>query len=286
MKKNDKQDKEDKEDKQDKQDKIIIKNISPLRYPGGKTRACEKLHNIMKEYFNINDYNNILSPFFGGGSYEFYLQNKYNVKLIVNDKFTPLYNFWNQIKINKEKLCNELRNKKTVSKEDFINYRQSIIKINNEPLQQAFQYFIINRCSFSGATLSGGFSQQSSIKRYTKTSIDKIENLNLIDFSIENLDFSQFLNNYNEITKTIIFLDPPYYLENKSKLYGNKGDLHENFDHYKLYDLLKYKKNWMMTYNDCEYIRNLYSKFIIIDIDWKYGMNKSKKSSEIVIISK
>ena len=259
MKKNDKQDKEDKEDKQDKQDKIIIKNISPLRYPGGKTRACEKLHNIMKEYFNINDYNNILSPFFGGGSYEFYLQNKYNVKLIVNDKFTPLYNFWNQIKINKEKLCNELRNKKTVSKEDFINYRQSIIKINNEPLQQAFQYFIINRCSFSGATLSGGFSQQSSIKRYTKTSIDKIENLNLIDFSIENLDFSQFLNNYNEITKTIIFLDPPYYLENKSKLYGNKGDLHENFDHYKLYDLLKYKKNWMMTYNDCEYIRNLYS---------------------------
>ena len=41
-----------------------------------------------------------------------------------------------------------------------------------------------------------------------------------------------------------------------------------------------------MTYNNCKYIRNLYSKFTIIDVDWKYGMNKSKNSSEIVIISK
>jgi len=263
----------------------IYKNISPLRYPGGKTRACKKLNDIIKKYFNMEKYNILLSPFFGGGSFEFYLQNNYNLKLIVNDKFTPLYNFWNQVKINKKSLCDKLREKKIVSKEDFRNYRESIMKLNNQPLQQAQQYFIINRCSFSGATLSGGFSVQSSKGRYTETSIDRIESLNLSNFSIDNLNFNQFINNHIEATKILLFLDPPYYLEDKSKLYGNNGDLHENFDHKNLYELLKDKKNWLMTYNDCEYIRNLYSKFIIVDIDWKYGMNKSKKSSEIVIIS-
>lgn len=178
-----------------------------------------------------------------------------------------------------------MREKKIVTKVDFKNYRETIIKLNDEPLQQAFQYFIINRCSFSGATLSGGFSEQSSKGRYTTSSIDRIESLNLSNFLIENLDFYQFINKYNT-SQTFLFLDPPYYLENKSKLYGNNGDLHENFDHKKLYNLLKDKKNWMMTYNNCKYIRNLYSKFIIINIDWKYGMNKSKDSSELVIISK
>ena len=39
-----------------------------------------------------------------------------------------------------------------------------------------------------------------------------------------------------------------------------------------------------MTYNDCEYIRELYKDYEIHDVNWKYGMNKSKESSEIVII--
>jgi site-specific DNA-adenine methylase len=40
-------------------------NISPLRYPGGKTRACSKLDTILNEYFDIKDIKNIISPFFG-----------------------------------------------------------------------------------------------------------------------------------------------------------------------------------------------------------------------------
>lgn len=40
-----------------------------------------------------------------------------------------------------------------------------------------------------------------------------------------------------------------------------------------------------MTYNNCDYIRELYKENIIIDAEWSYGMNKTKKSSEIVILS-
>jgi DNA adenine methylase len=263
-------------------------NISPLRYPGGKTRACKILDEIINKYFDIDSYSTLISPFFGGGSFEFYMQNKYNYYLIVNDKFTPLYNFWNQIKINKLKLYEKLMNISSINKEDFINYRKSIFEFNNNPLQQAFQYFIINRCSFSGATLSGGFSEEASKKRFTLSSINKIKNLDLEKVDIYNDDFEDFINkiyNANNSENYLLFLDPPYYLNNKSKLYGKNGDMHENFEHEKLFQIIKYKKNWIMTYNNCDYIKNLYKDFIILDASWTYSMNKSKESSEIVIIS-
>ena len=83
-----------------------------------------------------------------------------------------------------------------------------------------------------------------------------------------------------------MFLDPPYYLNKGNTLYGNNGDLHEAFNHKRLYKCLSTKKNWIMTYNDCEYIRALYKGYKIIEVDWKYGMNATKKSSEIVIIGR
>jgi DNA adenine methylase len=58
---------------------MATKNVSPLRYPGGKTRACKILDQIVVDNFDIEDINNIISPFFGGGSFEFYMQNIYQL---------------------------------------------------------------------------------------------------------------------------------------------------------------------------------------------------------------
>ena len=279
-------------------------NKSPLRYPGGKTRACKILDTIVNEYFDIKKYDTLISPFFGGGSFEFFIQNKYNLKIIANDKFIPLYNFWNQTKTNNDELCNKLYEIKEINKEQFSAYRNSIGNtienaISNETSNEtsnlllAYYYFIINRCSFSGATLSGGFSKEASLKRFTKSSIDRIKNLNLTNIEFYNKDVEDFINfiysNGSEkeaITSLhIIFLDPPYYLEENSKLYGHNGDMHETFNHTKLYEIISKKTNWIMTYNNCDYIKTLYKDFTIIDAKWSYGMNKSKKSSEIVIIN-
>lgn len=259
-------------------------NISPLRYPGGKTRACKILDTLISEHFKIEEYNEFLSPFFGGGSFEFFMQNKYSKKLIVNDKFIPLYNFWLNCKNNKNKLCNILTKNLGINKDTFLKLRNTIIN-HEDQFSQATYYFIINRCSFSGATLSGGFSLEASVKRFTSSSIDRINNLDLSNFEIYNLDFEDFIKTYYQENK-FMFLDPPYYLEKKSKLYGNNGDLHEFFDHEKLYNILKDKKNWLMTYNNCEFIKDMYKDFLIIEVSWSYSMNKTKESSELVIISK
>lgn len=64
---------------------------------------------------------------------------------------------------------------------------------NNE-LKQSIMYFIINRCSFNGATLSGEFSLNASKKRFTQSSIDRIKQLNMKYFKIYNFDFEDFIN--------------------------------------------------------------------------------------------
>jgi|TARA_Y100000385_G_scaffold79711_1_gene81233 DNA adenine methylase len=251
---------------------------SPLRYPGGKTRACKTLDEIINE--KGFDKSVVISPFFGGGSFEFFLCNKYGSKLIVNDKFKPLISFWKSVQTRKVELCSELRKLlNVVSKSIFSTMRDTIME-DTDDFIQGYKYFVINRCSFSGATLSGGFSTESSKKRFTESSIKRTEDLNLNDVEFHNLDFETFLKG----KKGLIFLDPPYYLNENSNLYGKNGDMHENFNHEKLFQVLKKRKNWIMTYNNCDYIRDLYKNYEIREVKWSYGMNASKESSEIVII--
>lgn len=259
-----------------------MNNSSPLRYPGGKTRACKKLDQLLSENFDLTEFDTVLSPFFGGGSFEFYLQNKYNFKLVVNDKFKPLYSFWQQIKLNKSELTERLYSIKSVDKQLFQQYKSTISGLNDNMLEQAIQYFILNRCSFSGSTLSGGFSEQASKKRCTVNSINKIVKLNFSSIDIYNHNFDLFINQYHT-PKSILFLDPPYYLN--SKLYGYDGDMQQKFDHILLFNTIKKYDNWMITYNNCDYIKQLYSEYTIIETDWSYSMNNSKKSNELVIIN-
>jgi len=262
-------------------------NTSPLRYPGGKTRARKIMDDILQKYFTMENIDRIVSPFFGGGSFEFYLQNKYGIPIVANDKFTPLYHFWNKIKENKFAVIEKIRENMSVSKESFLEYRKRIRDALTENASDiAAYYFIINRCSFSGSTLSGGFSKEASEKRFTASSIEKVEVLDLSYIDFYNEDFVSFLDRIPITNSSLLFLDPPYCLANQAnKLYGDNGDMHEHFDHITLFQILKTRENWILTYNHCDFILDLYKDYIIIDVQWSYGMNATKKSSEIVILS-
>ena len=83
-----------------------------------------------------------------------------------------------------------------VSKEQFQQYRDQIMSLNDNPLLQATYYFVINRSSFSGATLSGGFSKTAAEKRFTKSSIDRVSKLNLNYMDFENSDYDIFFQHY------------------------------------------------------------------------------------------
>lgn len=85
-------------------------------------------------------------------------------------------------------------------------------------------------------------------------------------------------------------MDPPYYTATKSALYGKNGKLHKGFDHERFAnDVKKCKHKWLITYDDCQYIRDLYKDYTIIPFELMYGMknvakNADMKGKEIIII--
>ncbi len=129
-----------------------------------------------------------------------------------------MYTFWKCCKTQKEELCAKLYKQiNAIDKETFTQLRNKIITEENE-LEKAIMYFIINRCSFSGATLSGGFSKSAAKDRFTRSSIDRIKQLDLSNTYLYNLDFTEFFKLHED---GLFFIDPPYYLGTSSNLYGN-----------------------------------------------------------------
>jgi DNA adenine methylase len=250
-------------------------NKSPLRYPGGKTRAIKILDSYLATYYPEERV--VVSPFLGGGSFELYLADK-GFTVLANDLFKPLYTFWKTVKTTPTEVSDRVRSMMPVSKELFYELRRTIGVSTNE-VDIAAYYFIINRCSFSGSTFCGGYSSQAASGRLTESSVKTLESVNLENVSLSNEDCVEFLKQHPD---QFVYADPPYYIENY--MYGKDGDLHETFDHERFAAEIKKHSKWILSYNDCPYIRNLYSGCRIFKESWSYGMNSSKKSSEILIL--
>jgi DNA adenine methylase len=253
-------------------------NKSPLRYPGGKTRAISILKDILETEYPSRK--QLLSPFFGGGSFEL-TQSADGYTVLGNDLFSPLFTFWDQAKANSTAIAERVKQEMPVSKEKFLQYRNDIQNAT-DPLEIASKYFIINRCSFSGATFCGGYSQQAADGRLTESSLKTLKAVNLSDVCFSNLDACEFLKRNPQTASTVVYADPPYFID--SYIYGRDGDMHEGFDHKRFSDEIKKRSDWMVSYNDCDYIRKLYEGCRILTPSWSYGMNKTKKSSEILIL--
>lgn len=257
-----------------------------LRYPGGKHRARKILYDYMPA-----DVNRVLSPFFGGGSFELFLTDK-NMVIDGVDNFYVLSNFWERTLKEPEQVADYAQ--RWVGKIDSNSFKemQTVLteydkekKIpTDERNEVAALFFIVNRCSFSGATLSGGFSKESSRTRFNVNAVERLRLFYNPSLKVSYANALDVLNCVSDDTD-FLFLDPPYLLEgDKNKLYGIQGDQHKTFDHYILYERVsKSTKRFLLTYNNSDEIRDLWKDYTISDATWSYGMNKTKKSSEIII---
>lgn len=254
----------------------MVKSI--LRYVGGKSRAVKHILPY------LDGVKVLYSPFFGGGSIELAFSEKGSV--IACDLYKPVALFWQEALRNPKVLANMVEEYYPLPKEQFY-LLQKKLPVLKEPLEIASVFYVINRASFSGSTNSGGMSpnhprfNQNSIKRLREFSAPNVEINHECAF-----DFLERLKNVEPNGKAI-YLDPPYLIKNN--LYGNKGDMHKNFNHERLAKVVNELNSlgWMIiiSYNSNEKIKKWYSEFKIIPIEWKYGMNADKKSNEILLVS-
>lgn len=205
---------------------------TPLRYPGGKSKATTK----MAPYFPSKDrVKHYREPFLGGGSVALWMTQNYDLESVwVNDLYWPLYNFWIQLRDNGDELSDVLYDLKTrhdtidKAREMFLEFKDSIDE--GAALLQAVKFWAINKCSFSGLTESSSFSKAASQGNFTLNGIADLKEYSKLikNWKITNQSYDTLLDGTID-DDLFIYLDPPY--EISSNLYGKKGAMHKGFDH-------------------------------------------------------
>ena len=244
---------------------------SPLRYPGGKSRAVKE---ITKYFPKAEEY---IFTFTGGASIELFTFQNLSKNIKCYDVFQPLINFWNNLSTHNDEMVEHIQRHYPLPRDAFYSLQKNT-KTTADPIQQGAEFYVLNRCSFSGSTLSGGISPNHP--RFTEKGIESLRKYKGLGFAVENKSFEESISKTS--SESFIYLDPPYKIKGDN-LYGDKGSTHKFFNHLLLRDVLQDKKNWIMSYNDSDEIRNLYSDYKIISLEWAYGMTKNRKSKEILI---
>lgn len=250
---------------------------TPLRYPGGKSKALKSIAPL------IPDFDEFREPFIGGGSVFIHTKQKNPDKQFwINDIYPELFKFWEMAQKDITGLILQIRQWKTQFAEGKKLYRFLLEHIEKFPdKKKAAAFFVLNRITFSGTSQSGGFSQMAFQKRFTESSIERVENVSplLEGVKISNLDYQKMVEATG--TNVFIFLDPPYYSATKSALYGKNGNLHKGFDHVRFSEVMKNcKHKWLITYDDSPYIRELFAFANIQKWHLTYGMRNVTKNSK------
>jgi DNA adenine methylase len=269
-----------------------MKYLTPLRYPGGKSR----LSNFMRLVFEENNLidGHYVEPYAGGAGIALHLLfGGYASHVHINDLNKSIYAFWQAVLEDTDNICRLISDTPV----DMNNWlRQKEVQAHPEKhsvLELGFSTFFLNRTNRSGIIsggVIGGKNQDGPWKldaRYNKTDlISRIEKISRFsdDITVYNKDAAEFIA---EVVPTlplqsIVYLDPPYYA---------KGcDLYE--DHYGFDEHLTIsglvgdiRQKWIISYDDTPEIRSMYQQYRNLPYQLSYSAADRYKGAEIMFFS-
>jgi len=260
---------------------------SPLRYPGGKSKALKYLfegNNLPQG--TVKSYR---EPFLGGGSCAFWFaKNHPDVPVWVNDKYYNLYCFWTTLQKEGHRLADKLHEVKQSLLDapdslqahiDYYPVMREGLATATDPFEIAWRFYVMNRCSFSGLGEStGSFSKDACLLLFRHSFISKLPKFGQLmkNWKITNLDYSEL---FDDDEDTFVFADPPYDIT--SFIYGNMGDMHDTFNHKEFHDCADSSKNKVMiTYNSNDELAKAYSNWNQKIWDLTYSMSSVKSYLE------
>lgn len=251
---------------------------APIRYAGGKSRGV----GIILEHLPAN-IQGVLSPFIGGGSVEVAIAKHLNLKVEASDVFDVLTIFWNELLNNKQALIESL-SRIEISRESFNESKETLKRhwqgeIKLEDNQVAALYFYTHNTSYGPGFLGWPSSVYLNDTRW-KSMVAKLSQFDCHNLRVENKDFKTALSHNQEL---FVYADPPYFLGGQSKMFKgmypqrNFPIHHNGFDHELLAEmLLSRKSGFLLSYNDCPEIRELYKDCEIYTPSWLYSMGQGE----------
>ena len=270
-------------------------HFTPLRYPGGKGKLASFVKAVIRQN-RLSD-GEYVEPYAGGAAIalELLLQ-EYVTRIHINDLSRPIYSFWSSVLNDTDNLCRMIRDTPiTVESWD----RQKILMRSAQDaeseLDVGFATFFLNRTNRSGilnAGIIGGRDQTGPWKidaRYnTNELIDRIQTIasSRSRISLTQKDALAFLKEGEKVwpTKTLIYLDPPYYVKGK-ELYYN---FYNPDDHSVIAEFVTKSitnQMWMVSYDNVEPIQQLYSGFRRSIYGIGYSARSAKQGSEVMFFS-
>ena len=293
---------------------------TPIRYAGGKSKA----YKIITEHIPKLPYpQRIISPFIGGGSLESRWSSELDIPVYGYDIFDALVYFWNVLLSSPNELADKLqeltptKQKYSEVKEILLqwDYTQEMLKdwstdyYKRDPIElddvTAAAYYYFNHNLSYGPMYLGWMSKIYESQTKWDKMIHYIRSYKNQNLKVNKCSFEDVIPAHS---KDLLYLDPPYYLERDKDnkmfkgIYPNANiDVHHSgFDHEKLRDLLhNHKGSFILSYNNCETIREYYKDFDLYYPEWHYsyalgetriGKNKSevgnkpKESHEILVV--
>ena len=247
---------------------------TPLRYPGGKSKAVPKLLQYLPNLFQVKEFR---EPFLGGGSVALEITKRYpHIDIWVNDLYEPLYNFWCELQHHGQELQDALLGIKSIycnpdaARCLFISSKEQINDSDLSNFDRAVAFYIVNKCSFSGLTESSSFSAQASESNFSTNGIERLtEYSEIIErWKITNLSYESMLC---DDKNTFIYLDPPYDI--KDNLYGKKGEMHKSFDHDKFAENCDRSDiHMLVSYNSNQLVKDRFKDWTAAEFDLTYTM--------------
>lgn len=268
--------------------------LSPLRYPGGKTRFVP--HFV--KWLGDERFPRVVEPFCGGASVSLGLL-KHNMvdTAVISDADPLIAAFWRVATTRTEEFI-ELMREEPVSVTRW-TYWKNKHEQGLSPMGRAMKTLYLNRTSFSGlirfGSVLGGVNQDQVLAEggTVKYPVGCRFNKDALAASLTQIgkwhDEGRLLaqrRDYTAALKSVspddlVYLDPPY-VEKADQLYGLSFGEHEHRDLAAwLYD---HQPPTVISYDDLPLIRELYSDgMTVLEPSWSYGMGKSKKSRELLI---
>lgn len=266
------------------QNKYKRVSLSTIRYPGGKSLAVGHVLELLPD--NLEK---IISPFFGGGSIEIALSKELGLEVVGYEIFDILVNYW-KFQIEEPVLLYDQLKKLEPRKAKFEEIRKILNKvwleykenkrISLDPITLAV-YYVYNFNLSYGPGFMGWSSDIYLNEIKYKKMIEKIRDFNPKNLKVKSADFKDILTNHKE---DFLYADPPYYIGENSKMFKGIYPMrnipvhHNGFKHELLRDFLKeHRGGFILSYNDCETIREYYKDFKQYFPSWQYTMGQGEK---------
>ena len=236
-----------------------------IPWMGGKRLLAQKIVSLFP-----NDIDRYIEVFGGGGSVLFYKDRHANLE-VYNDFNSDLVNLFRCAKYHRAELQREISGYFN-SREIFSEIKEKMNISGFTDIQRAGMFFVLAKLSYGSNMRTFGCRKRNLSSDYLTEIEDRMK-----DVVVEKLDFEELIKKYDS-PKALFYCDPPY--SNTERYYES---LFIHGDHERLKAVLNgIKGRFILSYNDNEYIRELYKDFKIFATERQNNLSKGTYKELII----